>query len=93
MNGDANEPTVDVTVYTRDPCHLCEVAIESIEQVANDVGVTVDIDEIDVDESPELAEQYGDRVPYVLLDGEPAYKFRVDTYDLRQRFEADSPSQ
>lgn len=76
---------VDVTVYTREDCHLCDEAIETIRQVAADVGVTVEIDEVDVDGDEGLKTEYGDRVPYVLVGGEPAYKYRVDTFDLRRR--------
>lgn len=81
----AEGPEVDVTVYSRENCHLCEEAIADVERVAEDVGVAVAIDEVDVDEDEELAAEYGERVPYVLLDGEPAYKYRVDTFDLRRR--------
>lgn len=81
----AEDPEVDVTVYSREDCHLCEEAIADVERVAEDVGVAVAIDEVDVDEDEELAAEYGERVPYVLLDGEPAYKYRVDTFDLRRR--------
>ncbi|WP_259534865.1 glutaredoxin family protein [Halalkaliarchaeum sp. AArc-CO] len=81
----AEGSAVDVTVYTREDCHLCEEAIEAIRQVAADVGVGVAIDEIDVEEDEELEAEYGDRVPYVLVDGQPAYKYRVDTFDLRRR--------
>lgn len=78
-------PAVEVTVYSREDCHLCEEAIADVERAAEDVGATVAIEEIDVDEDEQLAAEYGERVPYVLLDGEPAYKYRVDSFDLRRR--------
>ncbi|AUX09137.1 glutaredoxin [Halalkaliarchaeum desulfuricum] len=83
--GDVEGVPVDVTVYSREDCHLCDEAIEVIRQVAADVGVIVAIDEIDVDEDEQLKDEYGDRVPYVLVDGDPAYKYRVDSFDLRRR--------
>jgi len=75
---------VPVTVYTREDCHLCEEAIEAIERVAADAGVEVRLDLVDVDEEPSLREEYGDRVPYVLVDGRPAFKYRVDRARLRR---------
>ncbi|WP_434521167.1 glutaredoxin family protein [Halorubrum sp. AS12] len=76
--------TVPVTLYTREDCSLCVVARETIESVAADLdGVTVALDEVDVDTDPELAEEYGERVPYVLVDGHPAFKYEVDERDLR----------
>ncbi|MDT3433479.1 glutaredoxin family protein [Haloarcula sp. 1CSR25-25] len=76
---------VSVTVYTREDCHLCEEAIETIERVADDEGVAVALDLVDVDEDPDLREAYGERVPYVLLDGSPAFKYRVAEGQLREK--------
>ncbi len=73
---------VEVTVYTREDCHLCAEAIETVEGVAEEVGPTVDLTLVDVDEAG-LVEEYGERVPYVLVDGRPAFKYRVDPDDLR----------
>ncbi|ELZ40968.1 glutaredoxin 2 [Halorubrum saccharovorum DSM 1137] len=75
--------TVPVTVYTRENCSLCEVARETIEEVADGLDVAIDLDMVDVDEDPELAEEYGERVPYVLVDGHPAFKYEVDERELR----------
>jgi glutaredoxin len=82
--------TVPVTVYTREDCSLCEVARETIEAVAADLDLTIDLDMVDVDEDPELAAEYGERVPYVLVDGHPAFKYTVDERDLRLKLLAAS---
>ncbi|ADJ14933.1 glutaredoxin family protein [Halalkalicoccus jeotgali] len=76
-----SEPTV-ITVYTRENCHLCSEAIRTIEDVASGVDRSVEIESIDVDEAG-LAEEYGERVPYVLVDDRPAFKYRVDPDELR----------
>jgi len=76
---------VSVTVYTRENCHLCAEAVDTIERVAREEGVTVDMDLVDVDTDEQLRENYGDRVPYVLLDGSPAFKYRVDERRLRRK--------
>ena len=86
---DASE-TVPVTVYTREDCSLCEVARETIEEVADGLDVAIDLRMVDVDEDPELAEEYGERVPYVLVDGHPAFKYEVDERDLRLKLLAAS---
>jgi len=79
-----------VTVYTREECHLCEDAIEAVRQVADAVPHEVEVDLVDVDSNPSLREAYGERVPYGLVDGRPAFKFRVDPDALRVRLlEAD----
>jgi len=76
---------VSVTVYTRENCHLCAEAIDTIERVAEAEGVAVEMDLVDVDTDEELREAYGERVPYVLLDGSPAFKYRVDERRLRRK--------
>ncbi|WP_435174978.1 glutaredoxin family protein [Halorussus sp. AFM4] len=72
-----------VTVYTREACHLCEDAIETVDRVADEVAADVSVETVDVDEDPELREEYGERVPYVLVDGRPQFKYRVDATSLR----------
>ena len=69
---------VPITVYTREDCHLCDEAVETLTRIADSEGVPVDVEEVDVDEDPDLREEYGDRVPYVLVDGTPKFKYRVD---------------
>jgi glutaredoxin len=81
---------VSVTVYTRADCHLCEEAVETIERVADDEGVAVALDLVDVDEDPELREAYGERVPYVFVDGSPAFKYRVAERELREKLRTSS---
>ena len=76
---------VSVTVYTREDCHLCEEAVETIERVADGEGVAVALDLVDVDTDPDLREEYGERGPYVLVDGAPAFKYHVDERQLREK--------
>ncbi|GAB6879756.1 glutaredoxin family protein [Halorubrum gandharaense] len=74
---------VPVTIYTRENCSLCVTARETVERVADDLDVPVDVTMVDVDEDPELAEEYGERVPYVFVDGHPSFKYEVDERKLR----------
>jgi glutaredoxin len=82
--GAADAATVPVTLYTREDCSLCVVARETIESVSADLdGVRVDLDVVDVDTDPDLVDEYGERVPYVLVDGNPAFKYEIEERDLR----------
>ena len=85
-----SDATVPVTVYTREDCTLCDAARETVEETAADLGVAIDLDMVDVDEDPALAEEYGERVPYVLVDGHPAFKYEVDERELRLKLLAAS---
>ena len=74
-----------VTVYTRENCHLCEEVIATVRRVSRSVHTDVALDIVDVDEDSGLRSEYGDRVPYVFVDGRPTFKYRVDEAELRQR--------
>ena len=65
-----------VTLLTRVGCHLCEDAKAALIRVA--AQARVEWAEIDVDADPELAYEYGDRVPVVLLDGREHGFWRVE---------------
>ena len=87
LDRDADADAATVTVYSREECHLCEEALDAVRCVASDVARPVTVERVDVDDDPALREEYGERVPYVLVDGRPAFKFRVDAAELRQRLE------
>ena len=74
---------VPVTIFTREGCSPCVVARETVEEVAADLGIDVDLELVDVDEDPQLADEYGDRVPYVFVDGRPSFKYEIDDRKLR----------
>jgi glutaredoxin len=52
---------VRITLYTRPGCHLCEEALDLLRQAGR--GQDVRITTVNVDERPELAARYGERVP------------------------------
>ncbi|REA05858.1 thioredoxin family protein [Haloferax sp. Atlit-6N] len=79
---------VPVIIYTRTECHLCDEAEETVHEVAGETDVPVDIELVNVDTDDELSEKYGERVPYVYVDGRPAFKFRVDADRLREKLTA-----
>lgn len=79
---------VPVTVYTREDCHRCDDAIDAVERIADEEEIDIDLDIVDVGEDPELDEEYGTRVPYVFVDGRPAFKYRVEPPALRSKLVA-----
>ena len=73
-------------LLTRDGCHLCADAAETLRRLAAEVGLPdeeLDL-AVDVDRDPELQAEYGDRVPVVLLDGCEHSYFTVDVPRLRR---------
>lgn len=72
----------DVTVYTREGCHLCEQAIAVASRVAAETGSTFAT--VDVDADPEDRAEYGDLVPVILVDGVIHGYYHVDPGRLRE---------
>lgn len=79
--------TGTITVYSREDCPLCAEAIATIERIVAELDVSVDLTVVDVGDDPELAAEYGDRVPYVFVDGNPEFEFHVDAEELRELLE------
>ena len=70
---------VEITVYSRENCHLCGVALNRIESVSEETEIAVDIEEVQIDDDPELEAEYGERVPVVFVDGDLEFTYTVDT--------------
>ena len=77
------KPTV--TVFLRDGCHLCEVALSRIGALDRDDFV---LETVDIDHDDSLLATYLERIPVVCLDGEELYDFEVDVSDLSKRLDA-----
>jgi len=69
-----------IRVFSRRGCHLCEVLIEQLLPL---VQGRLQVEVCDVDESPELRDRYGERVPVVEFDGEEICQFRLDVPAVR----------
>lgn len=65
---------VDVTLYTRKPCPLCDKAKAAIEAS----GANVRITEVDIDTDPALRERYTNDIPVIAIAGQEAFRHRVD---------------
>jgi len=72
-----------LVLYSRADCCLCEEMKNAIRQVA--AKVPLDLEEVDVDSSAQLKEQFGDEVPVLFIDGRKAFKYRVTARELARR--------
>ena len=69
-----------VELMVRATCGSCERVAAQIEPVVADAGAQLML--IDVDEDPQLATEFGDRVPVVVIDGEEFACWEVDNAEL-----------
>jgi glutaredoxin len=67
---------VRLQLLTRPGCHLCEVAKEAMDRVAARTGQSWT--EVDITDDPRLEDEYGLRIPVVMLDGKEHGYWRVE---------------
>ncbi|MDT3438651.1 MULTISPECIES: glutaredoxin family protein [unclassified Pseudofrankia] len=79
--GEAAGGAPRITLLTRVGCHLCDDARAAVVRVAEQTGVGWR--ELDVDAEQARADEYGDRVPVVLVDGREHGYWRVEEARLR----------
>lgn len=65
---------VDVTLYTRKNCPLCEKAKAALRAS----GVPIDLTEVDIDTDEALRARYNDDVPVIHINGREAFRHAVD---------------
>jgi glutaredoxin len=72
---------IEVSIYSRSNCHLCEVALGVLEEMRNELDFQ--ITKILIDGNSKLEEKYGEQVPVILINNEPHDFFRVDPERFR----------
>ena len=75
--------TAQLILYSRADCCLCEEMKETIRQVA--AKIPLEMEEIDVEGSAELREDFGAEVPVLFINGRKAFKYRVGAKELARR--------
>jgi glutaredoxin len=65
-----------VTVISRTGCHLCEIAIDKIKLVKDQLKFELEIKLIN--DLPELEQEYGEQVPVIMIDNKIHDYWRVD---------------
>lgn len=74
---------IRVEIYSKRGCCLCEEMKEVLLRVQRDISFS--IQEIDIESSPALYEAYKERIPLVIINGQPAFKFHMTDGELRRR--------
>jgi glutaredoxin len=72
---------VQVTLFSRPGCHLCDLARDVI--TAERDRTAFDLIEVDVSTEDALELEYGIRIPVVLIDGVEAFEIEVDAGRFR----------
>jgi glutaredoxin len=72
---------VTVTLYSRQGCHLCESAAETLGALRDELAFTLET--LFIDGNQELEKLYGTQVPVIHINGEHHDFFRVDPERFR----------
>ena len=78
--------TPKVVLYYRKGCHLCEVVKESLGKLSRRARFTWQ--EVDVDSDASLRRLFTDEVPVVFINGQKAFKYRMDEQEFLKKLEA-----
>ncbi len=65
-----------VTVISRTGCHLCEIAIDKINLIKDQLKFDLEIKLIN--DLPELEQEYGEQVPVIMIDNKIHDYWRID---------------
>jgi glutaredoxin len=69
---------MQITLYTRIGCHLCDDAVAVLERHH------LPFESIDIDADPKLIAKYNECVPVVVIDGRERFRGRVDEVLLQR---------
>jgi glutaredoxin len=79
----AGAGALDVTLYSRPGCHLCEAAKAAIDPLIAEFGAT--LHEINIDGDAALTERYGWDIPVLFIGTKKAAKHRINVRQLRRQ--------
>jgi len=82
-NVPASRP-LQIKVYTKDGCHLCDQAIEVVRDFVQDVEL------VDISTNPELQEKFCKCIPVVEINGKIRFRTKIDRLLLKRILLAES---
>jgi hypothetical protein len=79
-----SEP-VEVLLYGRPDCHLCEEARAEISRLSTERRWSLDLRDVDIESDDELFRRYLERIPVVVVAGEVVSELLLDRDALIRR--------
>ena len=72
-----------VIIYSRPGCHLCDEAKAAIQNAG--CSDKFSFEEVNIESDEELLRKYKHDIPVVTIDGQEAFRHRVDVSQFRTR--------
>jgi glutaredoxin len=76
---------IDVEIYTKDDCHLCESAKDVLKKVAIDYPLK--IAEIDITKDEKIYDEFKESIPVVFINKRREFIFKVHEITLRKKLD------
>jgi glutaredoxin len=76
-------PDIQIDIYSRPGCHLCDEAKDIIDRVRKRHAFALRV--INIEEDPALESAYGMEIPVVFINGSKAFKYHVDESELEKK--------
>lgn len=73
---------LNVTIYSKKDCHLCDSAKETLLKVQQELLFS--LNEIDIEKDKTAFEKYKYLIPVIEIDGEKAFNYKVDGNELKK---------
>lgn len=74
---------IQIDIYSRPGCHLCDEAKGVIERVRRRVPLSICV--INIEEDSQLETAYGTEIPVIFINGKKAFKYHVDEAALEKK--------
>jgi len=76
---------IQITLYTRPDCSLCEEMKVLLQGVMR--RYPLELNEVNIDQDPELRERFGHEIPVLFIEGRKAFKYRMTERELLERLD------
>ncbi len=73
---------LNVTIYSKKDCHLCDIAKETLLKVQQELPFS--LNEIDIERDKTAFERYKYLIPVIEIDGEKVFNYRIDENELKK---------
>jgi glutaredoxin len=72
---------VNITIYSKKNCHLCDIAKEALIKTQKEFPFS--LIEVDIEKDRELFEKYKYLIPVIEIDGEKTFTYKVNEAELK----------
>ncbi len=73
---------VNLTIYSKKGCHLCDIAKETLLEIRKEYPFT--LTEIDIEKDKTAFDRYKYLIPVIEIDGKIIFTYRVNENELKK---------